>query len=128
MYAARIDPITPVPASDPRYTGVRGRPLPTLSCPVTVHQFANATLGVSYQGRLLARYDSNGGLLPAPAAPNKVRAATAQRPGRPKNAVPAAAMQRTARTQNPHFFARTPKPGESAGEKMSLTTNPQTHP
>jgi len=80
-------------------------------CPVTVHQFANATLGVSYQGRLLARYDSNGGLLPAPAAPNKVRAATAQRPGRPKNAVPAAAMQRTARTQNPHFF----RPHSQAG-------------
>ena len=34
-------------------------------CPVTVHQFANATLGVSYQGRLLARYDANGDLLPA---------------------------------------------------------------
>jgi transposase len=97
-------------------------------CPVTVHQFANATLGVSYQGRLLARYDSNGGLLPATAAPNKVRAASAQRAGRPKNAVPPAAMHWTARTQNPHFFARTPKPDESAGEKMSLTTNPQTQP
>jgi transposase len=97
-------------------------------CPVTVHQFANATLGVSYQGRLLARYDSNGGLLPATPAPNKVRAASAQRAGRPKNAVPPAAMHWTARTQNPHFFARTPKPGESAGEKMSLTTNPITHP
>ena len=97
-------------------------------CPVTVHQFANATLGVSYQGRLLARYDSNGGLLPARPTATKVRAASAQRPGRPKNAVPAAALHWTARTQNPHFFARTPKPGESAGEKMSLTTNPQTQP
>src|SRR5262249_44256571 len=86
-------------------------------CPVTVHQFANATLGVSYQGRLLARYDSDGSLLPATAAPNKVRAASAQRPGRPKNAVPPAATHWTARTQNPHFFARTPKPDESAGEK-----------
>ncbi len=57
-------------------------------CPVTVHQFSNATLGVSYQGRLLARYDSNGGLLPTNPAPNKVRAADAQRPGRPTNCRP----------------------------------------
>jgi hypothetical protein len=57
-------------------------------CPVTVHQFANATLGVSYQGRLLARYDSCGGLLPTTPAPNKVRAAGAQRPGRPTNCRP----------------------------------------
>jgi len=97
-------------------------------CPVTVHQFSNDTLGVSYQGRLLARYDSSGGLLPATPAPKKVRAASAQRPGRPNNAVPPAASHWTARTQNPHFFARTPKPGESADEKMSLTSNPQTHP
>lgn len=33
-------------------------------CPVTVHEFLNETLGVSYQGRLLARYDSHGGPLP----------------------------------------------------------------
>lgn len=31
-------------------------------CPVTVHEFADSTLGVSYQGRLLARYDALGGL------------------------------------------------------------------
>jgi transposase len=97
-------------------------------CPVTVHQFSNATLGVSYQGRLLARYDSSGGPLPARPTASKVRAASAQRPGRPKNAVPAAALHWTARTQNPHFFARAPKPGKSAGEKMSLTTNPKTQP
>lgn len=28
-------------------------------CPVVVHQFPNATLGVSYQGRLLARCDAD---------------------------------------------------------------------
>jgi hypothetical protein len=32
-------------------------------CPVTVHQFSNGTLGISYQGRLLARYDAAGGTL-----------------------------------------------------------------
>jgi transposase len=36
-------------------------------CPVTAHQFANGTLGISYQGRLLARYDAAGGPLhPSP--------------------------------------------------------------
>jgi hypothetical protein len=33
-------------------------------CPVTVHEFSNRTLGVSYEGQLLGRYDSNGGPLP----------------------------------------------------------------
>ena len=94
-------------------------------CPVTLHQFSDGTLGISYQGRLLARYDSCGGLL-STTTPNKVRAASAQPPGQPIQAVPPAALHRTARSQNPHFFARTPKPGESAGEKMSLKTNPQT--
>src|SRR5215471_3351252 len=32
-------------------------------CPVTVHQFADGDLGISYQGRLLARYDASGGPL-----------------------------------------------------------------
>jgi hypothetical protein len=32
-------------------------------CPVTVHEFPDRTVGVSYQGRLLARYDSDGGPL-----------------------------------------------------------------
>jgi hypothetical protein len=46
-------------------------------CPVTVHQFSNGTLGMSYQGRLLARYDATGG--PLHPSPNKERAASAQR-------------------------------------------------
>jgi transposase len=29
-------------------------------CPVTVHQFTNRTLGISYQGRLLGTYDQDG--------------------------------------------------------------------
>ena len=37
-------------------------------CEVTVHEFPEGTLGISYQGRLLARYDRDGQLLPAPAA------------------------------------------------------------
>jgi transposase len=34
-------------------------------CPVLVHEFFNDTLGVSYQGRLIARYSSDGTLLTA---------------------------------------------------------------
>ena len=34
-------------------------------CPVLVHEFPEGTLGISYQGGLLARYDREGHLLPA---------------------------------------------------------------
>lgn len=33
-------------------------------CPVLVHEFLDASLGISYQGRLVARFDSSGGELP----------------------------------------------------------------
>ena len=36
-------------------------------CPVLVHEFPQGTLGISYQGRLLARYPRDGQRLPAPA-------------------------------------------------------------
>jgi transposase len=94
-------------------------------CPVTVHQFCDGQLGVSYQGRLLARYNSCGELL-HPTAPNKVRAASAQPLGRQTEAVPAAAMHLRSRIRNLHFSARAPTPSEGAGGKMSSTrtTNP----
>src|SRR5215472_4885041 len=49
-------------------------------CPITVHQFSDGKLGVSYQGRLLARYSRDGELLhhPTTASSNKVRAASVQ--------------------------------------------------
>lgn len=40
-------------------------------CPVLVHEFPEGTLGISYQGRLLARYTRTGQLLPAPVAARK---------------------------------------------------------
>ncbi|HWP64773.1 MAG TPA: hypothetical protein VNO26_02525 [Candidatus Limnocylindria bacterium] len=40
-------------------------------CPVLVHEFVDDTLGLSYQGRLLARYDRTGRLLAIPAAKGK---------------------------------------------------------
>ncbi len=41
-------------------------------CPVLVHEFPEGTLGVSYQGRLLARYSRMGELLAVPPAPRPV--------------------------------------------------------
>ena len=86
-------------------------------CPVTVHQFANGTLGISYQGRLLARFDALGGpLLPSP---TKERGATAQRSA--SAAVRRVAPHWSTRFQHLHFSARTPIPSESAGGKMLLS-------
>jgi hypothetical protein len=73
-------------------------------CPVTVHQFSDGTLGISYQGRLLARYDALGE--PLPPFPKKERAAIA--------------VHRPTRLQNLHFSARTQKAIRSAGEKLSV--------
>src|SRR6516165_5746933 len=86
-------------------------------CPVTVHQFSNGTLGISYQGRLLARYDASGG--PLPPSPNKERAASAQRLA--SGAVRRVARHSRPRSQNSHFSARTPIKGESGGGKMLLS-------
>jgi hypothetical protein len=89
-------------------------------CPVTVHQFSDGQLGISYQGRLLARYDRDGELL-HPAVANKVRAASAQPPGQPTDAVPAAATHWRTPSRLTHFPARTPPASEGAGGKMSIS-------
>jgi len=85
-------------------------------CPLMVRQFCNANLGVSFQGRLLAPYDSSGDLLSACSTPNKVRRRQCATAGPGQKCYPSQAW--TARIQNPHFFCRTPKPGEHACEKM----------
>jgi hypothetical protein len=90
-------------------------------CPVVVHQFCDGQLGVSYQGRLLARYDRAGELFhPRAAASTKVCAASAQPPGRPQAAVPPAASHLPAPTRHLHFSARAPDAGESADGKMAV--------
>ena len=91
-------------------------------CPVTVHQFSDGNLGISYQGRLLARYDAAGG--PLHPGPDKERAASAQRLA--SQAVRRVATHWPTPTQNPHFSARTQKAVKSAGGKM-LVTQPSTH-
>jgi transposase len=83
-------------------------------CPVTVHQFTNGSLGVSYQGRLLARYDAAGG--PLPANPNKERATSTQRLA--SQALRRVATHWPTRIQNRHFSTRTQKTVRSAGGKM----------
>jgi hypothetical protein len=85
-------------------------------CPVTVHQFSNGILGISYQGRLLARYDTSGG--PLQPNPNKERAASAQRSA--STAVRRVTTPWRTPTQNPHFPARTQTAVRSAGEKTSV--------
>src|SRR5499427_5969523 len=90
-------------------------------CPVTVHQFSNGTLGISYQARLLARYDAAGATLPA--NPNKESAARTQRLA--SAAVRRVATHRPTRSQNPHFPTRTQKAVRSAGEKMSVAQTDQ---
>src|SRR5262249_46961846 len=85
-------------------------------CPVTVHHFADGTLGISYQGRLLARYDAAGG--PLSPGPHKERAASTQRLA--STAVRRVATHWPTRTQNPHFSAHTQKAVRSASEKMSV--------
>jgi hypothetical protein len=42
-------------------------------CPVLVHEFPEGTLGISYQGRLLARYSRMGELLAVPPPPHPTR-------------------------------------------------------
>jgi transposase len=91
-------------------------------CAVTVHQFADGNLGISYQGRLLARYDAAG--QPLHPSSDKARAASAQRSA--SQAVRRVATHWPTPTQNPHFSARTLVAGESAGGKM-LVTQPSTH-
>ena len=89
-------------------------------CAVTVHQFANGNLGISYQGRLLARFDSAG--QPLHPSSNKAGAANAQRAA--SQAVRRVAAHWPTPTQNPHFSARTPAAGESADGKMPVTQPP----
>ena len=49
-------------------------------CPVLVHEFPPGTLGISYQGRLLARYDRDGHLLNTAAPVRRLRAARQRAP------------------------------------------------
>jgi transposase len=90
-------------------------------CPVIVHQFANGTLAVSYQGRLLARYDNLG----APFSPTPIRSAPPVRNAWPAQLSGALQRIRRTRTQNPHFSTRTQKAVRSAGGKMFVAQTNQ---
>lgn len=87
-------------------------------CPVMVHQFPNQSLGVSYQGKLLARYDHLGGALPT--SPSKQRAATARHAGQPPNAGPRGGSALTARSHKALVF----RPHQLSGAGKSLADGP----
>jgi hypothetical protein len=95
-------------------------------CPVLVHEFPEDTLGVSYQGRLLARYTRAGQLLsvPTPRRPTKrnappmgTAAPLSVGPGAPRAvlsaATPAAAQQAPAARSLAARAAGRPTPGLS---------------
>jgi hypothetical protein len=94
-------------------------------CPVYVHQFPNDTLGVSYQGRLLARYDADGGPLPGPI--NKERAAGAQQRSASTNKL-SAALHRTpgANSESLVFRPRSQPKARSDGRKTGESKNTST--
>ncbi len=85
-------------------------------CPVYVHQFPNATLGVSYQGRLLARYDADRKPLPSPT--NKERAGSAQQ----RSASTARAASHSRRELKIHSFSPAlPTRARSDGRKTGTS-------
>jgi transposase len=88
-------------------------------CPVLVHQFPNATLGVSYQGRLLGRYDADGQPLPSPT--NKEGAGRAQQRSASTQKL-SAALHRTAGTNSESkvFRPRSQQGRGATGEKLGL--------
>jgi hypothetical protein len=71
-------------------------------CPVLVHEFPEGTLGISYQGRLLARYARHGQLLPA-LAPRSAAERNAQHTGtaRAVSALPSVAPGASRRVASP---------------------------
>jgi transposase len=92
-------------------------------CPVTVHQFSDGNLGISYQGRLLARFDARGQTL-QPTAPTKLRAATAQRLASETMLAGAAAMHLPTPIKNLHLSGPAPRSSESTAGKMSISQTP----
>lgn len=89
-------------------------------CPVYVHQFPNGILGVSYQSRLLARYDANGGPLPSPI--NKERASRAQQRSASTTKL-SAALHRTAGADSESivFRPRSQPTARSGGRKTATS-------
>jgi len=85
-------------------------------CPVIVHQFPDGHLGVSYQGRLVAHYDTDGNPLPTPR--NKERPGAAHRLA--SAGAPARTPHRTAGAdpKPPVFRPRSHSGRGATGEKL----------
>jgi len=95
-------------------------------CPVLVHQFPNTTLGVSYQGRLLARFDADGSPLRSPIDKERANSAQQRSASTPKLS---AALHRTVGTDSESvvFRPRSQTSARSDGRKTrtSKTVAPQ---
>jgi transposase len=78
-------------------------------CPVLVHEFPQGTLGISYQGRLLARYDREGQLLSAPAPEHRPQhTGTLRRPASVTIGTPRAAGHGASRSAGQRLRLATP--------------------
>jgi len=97
-------------------------------CPVLVHEFPDGELGVSYQGRLLARYDRAGQLLPAP-APRPAVARKAQQTGTPRamSALPIVAPGASLRVASTAGHRRAQPAGNLAPHATGRPTHSSPH-
>jgi transposase len=107
-------------------------------CPVLVHEFPEGTLGISYQGRLLARYSRDGQLLPTLAPPRGRPGRKTQRTGTTQSlsplplmalgaagrvgSRPAARRPGLPRPTAPHHRRRAPRRGASRPAPEVSTT------
>lgn len=97
-------------------------------CPVLVHEFPEGVLGISYQGRLLARYSPEGQLLPTP--PRRPQRQTARRSARLALLPSTSARQPTATKTAPHHptaRSRGPSPAAPRSARALLEGRPTPH-
>jgi transposase len=95
-------------------------------CPVLVHEFPEGTLGISYQGRLLARYARDGQLLPAP-APRPAAERKAQQTGtaRALSVLPIVAPAASLRVASPAGNRRA-QPAGTLAPRVTVRPTPST--
>jgi hypothetical protein len=96
-------------------------------CPVTVHQFSDGKLGVSYQGRLLARYDRGGSCCTPPPPPIGYAPPVCSR--QPSQLMLSPRLQTIgARDPGSHIFPPAPRKRVRARAKKCLSVRPPAIP
>ena len=97
-------------------------------CPVLVHEFPEGTLGISYQGRLLARYARAGHLLPRlPPRPAAERKAQQTGTARALSALPIVASRASLRVASTAGNGRAQPAGKSAPRAAARPTHSSPH-